>query len=141
VVLCRLPLGGADRERALAHFLRHAAHRFARGDNDYRQDQQRQRDAGSEDRLPEHVGRAVAEVFWQKAEPAVRVAEKLHKNTDRHQAEQNRRHAGQIVHGDFDGARDRVLRRIFLEVDAGQQADRNGDQRGGDNHQQRSNPR
>ena len=101
---------------ALSDDLRNRANGFARRHDDYRQDEQRQRQTGRQDALAK--------------------AEGVDKETKREQSVDDRRHAGQIGDVDLDDVGDPVLRRVFFKVDACRHANRHGS-KSGDHHDQR----
>jgi hypothetical protein len=115
VVAHRLPTGGAHCIGALTDAAGNGANSLARGDDDHRQDQQRQRQARRQDALTE--------------------IERVHEQPQRQQAVNDRRHAGQVGDVDLDDLGQPVLPGVLLQIHARGDAERNRRQ-GGHQHDQ-----
>ncbi len=120
VVAHRLPCGCAAGIGSFVDGLRDGADGFARGDDDHRQDQQRQRQPGREDALAE------TEVIDEEAECQ--------------QAIDDGRDAGQIADVDLYDVGHPVLRRVLLQVDACGNAKGHGRERGYQHHEDGTDP-
>ena len=120
MVAAGLPAGCPDRHRAFTNHRRNGTNRFASRDDDDRQNQQAQRQAGRENALTE--------------------TELVHKDTERQQAIHNRRHRSQIGDIDFNDLGHPVAFGVLLKINPGRDAERHGSQRRNQHDEQRADP-
>ena len=124
-----LELGRAERERALAHDARHRRQALLGGDDHHRHGEQRQRQArpqdaaGAEGRRRQRLG---------IEEPVDRAADQVDEEAEAEHAEDDRRHAGQVVDRDAHHAHQRPLLGVLAQVERGEHAER----RDGERHQE-----
>src|SRR5450759_970930 len=130
----RLPLRGAERERSVAHARGDRGEGFLRGHDDdgHREDGERQ--GAPDDAAGAERGRRQG--LGEEDLVDVR-ADAVDEEAEPEDAEDDRRDAGEVVHGDPHESDDPALLRVFAKVERGDDAERHGDDAHEHDHQNR----
>ncbi len=126
-----LELGGAERERALAHDARHRGEALFGGDDHHRHGEQRERQRGPEDAAGAE-GRRRQRLGIEQ--PVDRAADQVDEEAEAEDAEDDRGHAGQVVDRDAHHAHQQPLLGVLAQVERRQHAERRHRERHQEDH-------